>query len=145
MAWNLQITIWKWRENGFSNRLISIFQPHLYTRTRDFFKEFADAFRQSDIAIFTNIYEAREKPINGISTELITNELKKNGHSNVIYVPKKEDIPKIVKNLYKSGDLIITMGAGDIWRQIKKISEEISIWKKWFLKNWLILHKIEFI
>ncbi|MAJ44776.1 MAG: UDP-N-acetylmuramate--L-alanine ligase [Candidatus Marinimicrobia bacterium] len=114
-------------KKGWDNRIISIFQPHLYSRTRDFYKDFADAFIQSDIAIFTDIYPAREKRIEGVNTELIINELKKIGHSNIIYIPNKVNIPKKVKEIYKKGDLIITMGAGDIWRQIKKISKEISI------------------
>ena len=113
-------------KKGWENRIVSIFQPHLYSRTRDFYKDFADAFTQSDIAIFTDIYPAREKPIDGVNTELITNELINIGHSNVFYVPNKEDIPKKVKEIYQAGDLVITMGAGDIWRQIKIISEEIS-------------------
>lgn len=114
-------------KKGWDNRVISIFQPHLFSRTRDFYKDFADAFTQSDIAIFTDIYPARENPIEGVNTELITNELKKIGHSNIIYVPDKTDIPQKIKEIHNAGDLIITMGAGDIWRQIEKISEEISI------------------
>ena len=67
------------------------------------------------------------RQFNGVNTELITNELKNIGHSNVIYEPNKENIPNTVNKLHKPGDLIITMGAGDIWRQIEKISVEISI------------------
>ena len=112
--------------NGWKNRIISIFQPHLYSRTRDFYKDFANAFTQSDVAIFTDIFPAREKPINGVSTKLIIDELIKIGHSNVIFVQDKNDIPKKIKEVSNVGDLIITMGAGDIWRQIENISEEIS-------------------
>ncbi len=113
-------------KNGWDNRLISIFQPHLYSRTRDFYKDFANAFTQSDIAIFTDIYPAREKPINGVSTKLITDELARIGHTNILLVSDKNDIPKKINQIHKPNDLIITMGAGDIWRQVEKISEEIS-------------------
>jgi len=113
-------------KNGWDNRLISIFQPHLFSRTRDFYKDFANAFTQSDIAIFTDIYPAREKPINGVSTKLITDELARIGHTKILLVSDKNDIPKKIKELHKPSDLIITMGAGDIWRQIENISKEIS-------------------
>jgi UDP-N-acetylmuramate--alanine ligase len=110
-------------KNGWKNRLISIFQPHLFSRTRDFYKEFANAFTQSDIAIFTDIYPAREKPIEGVNSQLITNELSKLGHSNIYYIPDKKDISKTIEDIHKPNDIIITMGAGDIWRQLKIISK----------------------
>ena len=112
-------------KKGWDNRIISIFQPHLYSRTRDFYNDFADAFTQADIAIFTDIYPARETPIDGVSTELITEKLKAIGHANVVYVPNKNDIPQKIRELHNPGDLILTMGAGDIWRQINNIFEEI--------------------
>ena len=106
---------------------MAIFQHHLFSRTRDFADDFAKSLSKFDEVILLDIYPAREKPINGVSTELITNELKKMGHSNVIYQPNKDKIPITVKEIHEKGDLIITMGAGDIWRQIEKIYEEISI------------------
>ena len=114
-------------KQGWDSRILSIFQPHLYSRTRDFYKDFANAFLLSDIAIFTDIYPAREKFIEGVNTQLIIDELNKLGHPNIIYVPNQSKIPQKIKEIYKKGDLIITMGAGDIWKQIEKISEEISI------------------
>ena len=73
-------------KSGWKQRIISIFQPHLFTRTRDFYKEFAQAFQQTDILIVTDIYKAREAPIPGINAELITKHAKKIGHTNIEYI-----------------------------------------------------------
>lgn len=106
---------------GWDNRVVAIFQPHLYTRTRDFHQEFAKAFMNADVVIITELYPARETPIEGISGKLITEDLKKLGHHQVIFVPEKENIPKTVEELINPGDVVITMGAGDIWRQVDNI------------------------
>jgi UDP-N-acetylmuramate--alanine ligase len=111
---------------GWDRRLIAVFQPHLYTRTRDFYAEFGRSFLNSDIFICTDVYPAREKPIEGISGELIINSSKGFGHKNVIYEPDKNKIPDLLKSVYKEGDIIITMGAGDIWKYGEKFVEMIK-------------------
>jgi UDP-N-acetylmuramate--alanine ligase len=108
---------------GWDRRLVVVFQPHLFSRTRDFYQEFGRSFLNSDVFICTDIYPAREEPIEGISGELITNAAKKIGHKNVIYVKDKNDVPKVLKELKKDGDIIITMGAGDIWKQGERFVE----------------------
>ncbi|MFA7289749.1 MAG: UDP-N-acetylmuramate--L-alanine ligase [Melioribacteraceae bacterium] len=111
---------------GWDRRLIAVFQPHLYSRTRDFFAEFGRSFLNSDIFICTDVYPAREKPIEGISGEMIVNSSKGFGHKNVIYEPDKTKVPDLLKSIYKEGDIIITMGAGDIWRFGEKFVEMIN-------------------
>lgn len=101
---------------GWDRRLIAVFQPHLYSRTRDFYQEFGRSFLNSDIFICTDVYPAREEPIKGITGELIANATKKFGHKNVIYVPDKKNIPSVLIKLEKEDDIIVTMGAGDIWK-----------------------------
>jgi UDP-N-acetylmuramate--alanine ligase len=108
---------------GWDRRLVVVFQPHLFSRTRDFYQEFGRSFLNSDVFICTDIYPAREEPIEGISGELIANAAKKFGHKNVIYVKDKNDVPKVLKDLKKDGDIIITMGAGDIWKQGERFVE----------------------
>jgi UDP-N-acetylmuramate--alanine ligase len=108
---------------GWDRRLVVVFQPHLFSRTRDFYQEFGRSFLNSDVFICTDIYPAREEPIEGISGELIANAAKKFGHKNVIYVKDKNDVPKVLKELKKDGDIIITMGAGDIWKQGERFVE----------------------
>ncbi len=102
--------------DGWNRRLIVVFQPHLYTRTRDFYQEFGRAFLNSDIFICTDVYPAREEPIEGVTGELISGITKKIGHKNVHYVADKKKVPALLNELKKDGDIIVTMGAGDIWK-----------------------------
>jgi len=108
---------------AWDRRLVVIFQPHLFSRTKDFYQDFGRSFLNSDVFICTDIYPAREKPIEGITGEMIANITKKYGHKNVIYVPDKKDVPKKLMELKKKDDIIITMGAGDIWKYGEKFVE----------------------
>jgi UDP-N-acetylmuramate--alanine ligase len=101
---------------GWDRRLVAVFQPHLYSRTRDFYQEFGRSFLNTDVFVCTDVYPAREAPIEGISGELITNAARKFGHKNAIYVPDKKNIPAVLNEIKKDDDIIITMGAGDIWK-----------------------------
>jgi len=111
---------------GWGRRLISVFQPHLFTRTRDFYKAFAKVFQKSDILIVTDIYQAREMPIPGITAEMISDTARKMGHKNVEYISDQTQIAKRISEIAKSNDIIITMGAGNIWRQCERIHEALS-------------------
>jgi UDP-N-acetylmuramate--alanine ligase len=102
--------------SGWDRRLVAVFQPHLYSRTKDFYQEFGRSFLNSDIFICTDVYPAREEPIPGISGQIIADAARKFGHKNVLYVPDKNMIPEELMEIKKEGDIIITMGAGDIWR-----------------------------
>lgn len=102
--------------DAWDRRLVVVFQPHLYTRTRDFYQEFGRSFLNSDVFICTDVYPARELPIEGVSGELIANITKKFGHKNVHYVADKQKVPAFLNGIKKDGDIIVTMGAGDIWK-----------------------------
>ncbi|MBN2710681.1 MAG: UDP-N-acetylmuramate--L-alanine ligase [Calditrichaceae bacterium] len=99
--------------SGWQRRLVVVFQPHLYSRTRDFYKEFAKALSLADLAIVTEIYPARETPIPGISGKMIYESLREMG-AQAVFVPDKTKLPEELNQITKSGDLLITMGAGDI-------------------------------
>jgi UDP-N-acetylmuramate--alanine ligase len=115
---------------GWDRRLIAVFQPHLFSRTRDFYAEFGRSFLNSDIFICTDVYPAREKPIEGITGEMIANAAKKFGHKNVFYEPDKTKIPDLLKSIYKKGDIIVTLGAGDIWKFGEKFVEQLKAEQK---------------
>lgn len=102
--------------DGWDRRLIAVFQPHLYSRTRDFSQDFGRAFLNSDVFICTDVYPARELPIEGVTGELISGITKKFGHKNVHYVADKNNVPALLNEIKKDGDIIVTMGAGDIWK-----------------------------
>lgn len=97
-------------------RLICVFQPHRYSRTQLLHDEFGKAFAAADLLILTDIYAAGEAPIAGISGETILNEVRRQSGQDVIYLPSREKIASYLKEEVKEGDLIITMGAGDIYK-----------------------------
>lgn len=96
------------------NRTVVIFQPHRYTRTQALFNDFLDAFKDADILLITDIYPAGEEPIPGVRAELLVEELKGRGKA-ATYLPDKAEMVAKAVNLLKPGDLVITLGAGDIW------------------------------
>ncbi|MCK5148226.1 UDP-N-acetylmuramate--L-alanine ligase [bacterium] len=100
--------------DGYNRRIIAVFQPHLYSRTRDFYHDFGQSFFDAEILVVTDVYPAREEPIPGITGEIIANEARSLGHKQVIYIPDKEDLPDFLKSIVHEGDLVITLGAGDI-------------------------------
>ncbi|MEJ2055159.1 MAG: cyanophycin synthetase [Calditrichaceae bacterium] len=113
-------------KTGWDSKIIAAFQPHLYTRTRDFYKEFAKALAIADICIICDVYPAREEKIPGVSGEIIARALKKNGHKNTIYIENKDDIPEQAQKLLKPGNMFISMGAGDIWKAGEKLAQMLK-------------------
>jgi UDP-N-acetylmuramate--alanine ligase len=111
---------------GWNRRLVAVFQPHLYSRTRDFYQEFGRSFLNSDIFICTDVYPAREEPIEGVSGKLIADAAKKFGHKNVIYIEDKNEIPSYLLSIKEENDIIITMGAGDIWKYGERFVEMLK-------------------
>ena len=103
-------------KSGWKRRVIAIFQPHLYSRTRDFFKEFAIVLQLADFVILSDIYPAREKPIPNITSKIIYDELYKIMKDNCILLSDLDDLNKVIFGILKSGDMVLTMGAGSIWR-----------------------------
>lgn len=97
-------------------KLTGIFQPHLYTRTRDFYQEFADSLSLLDEVILTEIYPARELPIEGVSSQLIYNHLRPGIEKSIC---RKEDITTILKE--KKIEVLMTLGAGDIENYVPEI------------------------
>ena len=112
-------------KSGWDKKIVTVFQPHLFTRTRDFYKEFAESLFQSNYIIISDIYAAREEPINGVSSQLIINELKRLGHQNIIYIKKLNTLNAALDNLRLDNHMVITMGAGDIWRFNEKYNNHL--------------------
>jgi UDP-N-acetylmuramate--alanine ligase len=103
-------------KKGWRRRVVCVFQPHLYSRTRDFYQDFGRAFFDADVLIVTDVYPAREEPIPGVTGEIIANAARQFGHKSVQYVRDKKDIPDYLMKVKRLGDIIVTMGAGDIWK-----------------------------
>ena len=101
---------------GWERRDLSCISTSFISRTRDFYKEFASALQLADYVILTDIYPAREKPIPNISSEMIYDEIQKIKKDNCILVVDLDNLSEEIFKIVKSGDMILTMGAGSIWR-----------------------------
>lgn len=95
-------------------RLICAFQPHRYSRTQLLQKEYGSCFKEADLLILTDVYSAGEDPIPGVNGELLVQEVTKQTGQQVVYVQDKNEIAGYLKSIAQEGDLIMTMGAGDI-------------------------------
>ena len=100
---------------GFDRRIVTVFQPHRYTRTRDLRQEFSTAFNQADILIVLDIYAAGEPPIAGVSADDLADAIRAHGHRNVTYLGRDRAavVDHLVDTLHR-GDLVLTLGAGDV-------------------------------
>jgi UDP-N-acetylmuramate--alanine ligase len=106
---------------GFQRRMIVLFQPHRYTRTRDLFDDFLSAFDEADILLLSEIYPAGEERIAGVSGETLYRALKRRGHLDVHFVPAKEDWVGTVLRLVRAGDIVLTLGAGDVYKAAEEL------------------------
>jgi len=95
-------------------RLVVVFQPHRYTRTRDLYDKFVTSFNQADLLIITTLYGAGEEPIPGVDSRSLYQSIRDHGHRGVHFCPSKEDIISLLLNEMRPGDLVLTLGAGDI-------------------------------
>ncbi|HEY1822980.1 MAG TPA: UDP-N-acetylmuramate--L-alanine ligase [Trebonia sp.] len=107
---------------GGTGRVIAVFQPHLYSRTRIFATEFGAALGLADEAVVLDVYAAREDPEPGVTGRLVADAVPGGAH----YVPEFADVPKVVAALAAPGDLVLTMGAGDITRMGPLVLAEIA-------------------
>lgn len=113
-------------KKGWGKRLICVFQPHRYTRTRFLLDEFFTSFYNADLVVITDIYPAGESPIEGIHGGLIAEGLKEHGHKFVHYLPDLGSIPEFLKEVIQPGDMILTLGAGDVWKVGERLKDLIT-------------------
>lgn len=107
-------------------RIIAVFQPQRYTRTFFLFEQFSRAFQEADEVIITDIYSpAGEKQIAGITSAKLVELIRENSNSNVRYIPTKEQVQEFLQDTLKSGDLVLTMGAGDIWKSAEGLTQHL--------------------
>jgi len=107
-------------------RIVAIFQPHLYSRTKEFLEPFSIELMNADYVVITEIYSAREDFVPDVSGALIVDAMRRKGFDNVCFVENLEEIIPHVKTIVDPGDLVITMGAGDIWKVSKEFIDTIG-------------------
>jgi UDP-N-acetylmuramate--alanine ligase len=101
---------------GFGSRTIAVFQPHRYSRTRALLEEFGRSFALADEVIVTDIYPAGESPVEGLDGSVVAEALTRHGHRSVHYRPTLDGATKALRELVGEGDVVVTLGAGDVWK-----------------------------
>lgn len=104
------------REGWPGRRLIVAFQPHRYSRTEALFAEFLAAFHRADLLYLSDIYAAGEEPLAGVSSERLAGAIRRHGQKKVFFVPSLDDLPAAIKPVLLPGDILLTLGAGNIVR-----------------------------
>jgi UDP-N-acetylmuramate--alanine ligase len=106
---------------GFARRLIVVFQPHRFTRTRDLFSAFVNAFDAADILVLTDIYPAGEPAIEGVTSEALSGAIRRDGQVDTRFVPERAAVAGVVGGMVQPGDLVLVLGAGDIVRSAREL------------------------
>jgi len=105
----------------WSRRVVVVFQPHRYSRTRDLAEDFAKAFEQADVVYVLDIYAAGEEPIPGVSGQTLVEKISGSGHPAVHWVNGDPGLINRLREELREGDVLLTLGAGDVW----KIGQEL--------------------
>ncbi len=116
-------------QNGNWKRVIALFQPHRYSRTKALKEEFATAFKAADYLFLTQIYAASEAPMEGVSGEILFEAVRASGQENVAYEPHLFRLQQRVSAMLEPGDLVITLGAGNILDVARNLAEEVKIYE----------------
>ena len=100
----------------WSRRVVVVFQPHRYSRTRDLFEDFSRAFEQADLVYVLDIYAAGEEPISGVTGQTLVEKIRESGHPAVHWVNGDPDLISRLQDELREGDVLLTLGAGDVWK-----------------------------
>ncbi len=107
-------------------RLVAVFQPHRYTRTRDLFEDFSQVLAECDVLILTEIYAAGEEPIAGADGRALCAAIRARGKVNPVFIEDVEQLGSDLQSILKDGDLVLTMGAGSIGRVASQLKESLG-------------------
>jgi len=102
-------------------RIIAVFQPHLFTRTRDLAEDFGKALLGADFALVTDIYRSREEPLPDVDSMLVVDAARRSGHRHVQYCGEWRHAPEVLAAEVGEGDVVLTLGAGDIYRLAEEL------------------------
>ena len=122
----VQATLKAARNGWKDRRIVAVFQPHLYSRTQNLYQDFGSSFFDAEVCVITDVYPSREEPIEGVSGKLIADSAKEFGHRQVHYVEDKKDVAARLKEIVQTGDVVITMGAGDIYKYGEEFVETLK-------------------
>ncbi|MCM0080205.1 UDP-N-acetylmuramate--L-alanine ligase [Geomonas sp. Red32] len=114
-------------KSGWSERrLVVVFQPHRYTRTKELFEEFVKAFHDADVLILTDIYPAGEAPIEGVNAENLAGRVRRHGHREVSWISDRDQLCDHLEQMLQPGDILLTLGAGNVWQVGETMLKRLS-------------------
>ncbi len=118
------------RDGWPKNRMVVVFQPHRYTRTRDLFEDFANVLIEPDVLIMTEVYPAGEEKIQEADGRSLTRAVRLRGKHDPVFVESIDDVPAVLENLIEDGDIVLTLGAGDVGLLPAKLQQLFPTEKK---------------
>ena len=107
-------------------RLVVVFQPHRYTRTKELFEDFVTAFHDADVLILTDIYPAGEAPIEGVNSEALATRVRRHGQRDVTWISDRDELCEHLERVLQSGDILLTLGAGNVWQLGEAMLERLT-------------------
>jgi UDP-N-acetylmuramate--alanine ligase len=119
----LKATIDAVRDGWPEKRLVMVFQPHRYSRTRDLYEDFVQVLSEVDLLIILDVYSAGEEPIVGAGSKNLCNSIRQRGAIDPIYAETMEQIPSLVASLVQADDLVLTQGAGSVSKLVAMLKE----------------------
>lgn len=119
----VKATIAAARANWPENRLVMVYQPHRYTRTRDLYEDFVEVLSSVDVLLLLDVYAASEQPIEGADSKSLCRSIRQRGQIEPIYVGDKDALPSILANIMQNGDIVMTQGAGNIGQIAKLLAK----------------------
>ena len=122
----IRATLSALRDAWPERRLVVLFQPHRYSRTKALAEEFYTAFHEADILLLTEIYSASESPIPGVTAEALLNGIKKHGHRHASFEPSFSELLDKAMDILAPGDVVLSLGAGNIWQAGEKLLEMLQ-------------------
>ena len=119
----VRVTINAVRAGWPERRLVMIFQPHRYTRTRDLYDDFADVLSKVDVLIMLDVYSAGEDPIPGADGRALCRSIRQRGQLDPVFVATPSEVPAVLAELLRDGDLVLTQGAGNVGALSRNLAE----------------------
>jgi UDP-N-acetylmuramate--alanine ligase len=123
----MQATLKAVRNAWPERRLVLVFQPHRYTRTRDLFEDFAQMLSETDVLVLMDVYAASEQPIPGADGRALARAIRIRGKVDPIFVTDVEDVPGVLKHILQDGDVILTQGAGSVGALAASLPEALAV------------------
>jgi len=118
----VKATIAAVRDGWPDKRLVMVFQPHRYSRTRDLYEDFVQVLSQVDVLLVLDVYSAGEEPIAGAGSKNLCGSIRQRGGIDPIYVEHIEDVPNLLADLVCGGDLVLTQGAGSVSKLVAMLA-----------------------